>query len=252
MGLPDRLTELRARAAGVLLVGHDGQWRAGLAGYLGGHGLQPRTAADAREAAARLGGVDLVVLEAEGGLDLCRRLSAEDGPPVILVSDRAEDVDRSVGLEVGADDFIAKSCSQRELLARIRAVLRRRGRGQGAPPEPAAPPAAEPAPVRFAGWTLWPWKLEVESPKGERSVLTASDFKLLSILLEHPGEAVTRERLSGLLPPAARLRSLDTSISRLRRKLGRAPSGEPLIRTLHGVGYMLNCTVHRGAAASVG
>jgi two-component system OmpR family response regulator len=191
--------------------------------------------------------VDLVLLQAaragSAGLNLCRRLAAQDGPAVILVSDGAQEIDRIVGLEVGADDFISQPCSQRELLARVRAVLRRRSRGG------AAAAGADAAPVRFAGWTLWPGKLEVQSPGGARSLLTASDFRLLCLLLERPRQPITREQLAQLLGGAApNLRSLDTSVSRLRRKLGSSSTGEPLIRTLHGVGYMLNCAVERGAA----
>jgi two-component system OmpR family response regulator len=236
-------------------VSREDAWRAELSAYLEEHGFQVALAADPEEAAARMeeAAADLVVLQTsrsgEAGLGLCRRLSAQDGARVILVSDRAQEIDRIVGLEVGADDFVSPSCSHRELLARIRAVLRRGARS--GPPAPAeAPIGVHPAPIRFAGWTLRPWKLEAQSPRGVRSVLTPGDLKLLLVFLEHPEQAITRERLSellGLFGP--NLRSLDTSISRLRRKLGFTPSGEPLIRTLHGVGYMLNCAVDGVSAA---
>jgi two-component system OmpR family response regulator len=254
---------IRAVPAGegvrLLLVGQEGDWRAELSAYMKDHGFEVSLAADTDEAGARLdeAPADLVVLQmlrgGEAGLDFCRRLSAQDGARVILVSDRAQEIDRIVGLEVGADDFVSPSCSQRELLARIRAVLRRGARcGSAAAPEPTM--SVRPAPVRFAGWTLRPWKLQVQSPRGECSVLTPGDLKLLLVFLEHPEQAITRERLSellGLFGP--NLRSLDTSVSRLRRKLGFSPAGEPLIRTIHGVGYMLNCTVDGlslGAAAA--
>lgn len=247
---------VRAVAAGegvrVLLVDRDGLWRAGLSAYLQAEGFRVLLAAHPDEAETLLGAspADLVIIGAFStggrGLDLCRRLSAKDGAPVILVSDRAQELDRIIGLEVGADDFVG-ACSHRELLARIRAVLRRQARRR---PPMSAPPAAGPdqAPVRFAGWTLSPWNLEVRSPHGQRSFLTVSDFKLLSVLLERPQETVPRERLGrllGLLDP--KLRSLDTGVSRLRRKLGATPTGEPVIRTVHGLGYMLDCPVERDA-----
>lgn len=265
MASPDSSVDMAIRAvpAGegvrLLLTGQDGDWRAELSAYLKDHGFQVSLASDADEAAAQLeeAPADLVVLQTlrggEAGLNLCRRLSAQDGARVILVSDRAQEIDRIVGLEVGADDFVSPSCSQRELLARIRAVLRRGARGGCAAPAERAM-SVHPAAISFAGWTLRPWKLEVQSPRGECSVLTPGDLKLLLVFLDHPEQAITRERLSellGLFGP--NLRSLDTSVSRLRRKLGFTPAGEPLIRTIHGVGYMLNCTVdgmNLGAAAA--
>lgn len=236
----------------ILLVDRSGPWRSELSAYLQDEGFQVLLAShpDEAEALLQASPADLVVLQTlsagGGGLSLCRRLSAQDGAPVILVSDRAQEIDRIVGLEVGADDFVSQACSHRELLARIRAVLRRHGR-RGGPAPNAMAGSSDRAPVRFAGWTLSPWKLEVQSPDGRRSLLTVSDFKLLSALLEHPGETITRERLGrllGLLDP--KLRSLDTGVSRLRRKLGSTSAGEPLIRTVHGFGYMLNCPVERG------
>ncbi len=251
---------VRAVAAGegirILLVDEDGPWRAELCAYFQAEGFQVLLGSHPEEAEALLQAspADLVVLRTPGagGLNLCRRLSAGDGAPVILVSDRAQEIDRIVGLEVGADDFIGPACSHRELLARIRAVLRRQAR-RGPTATNASAAGPDRAPIRFAGWTLSPWKLEVQSPDGQRSLLTASDFKLLSALLEHPREAITRERLAhllGLLDP--KQRSLHTGVCRLRRKLGCTPAGEPLIRTVHGIGYMLNCPVEGDESALAG
>ena len=229
----------------ILLVGEDRPWRTELSAYLEDEGFRVLLASGPDEAETVLprSPSDLVILQTRScgaGLSLCRRLSAQDGAPVILVSDRARDIDRIVGLEVGADDFVSPDCSHRELLARIRAVLRRRARP--APTALGAPPAApDRAPVRFAGWALSPWRLEVEAPDGHRSLLSPSEFKLLSALLEYPGETITRQQMALLLElPDANPRSLDTAVCRLRRKLGYTPAGEPVIRTVHGVGYMLN------------
>lgn len=245
---------VRTVAAGegvrIVVVDRNGPWRLELSAYLEGEGFQVALASHAAEAETLLQAspADLIVLQARnpgGGLNLCRRLSAQDGAPVILVSDGAEEIERIVGLEVGADDFVSQACSHRELLARIRAVLRRQARrGPAASSASAAP--SDRAPVRFAGWTLSPGRLEVRSPDGGRLLLTVSDFKLLSALLDHPGEAITRERLGhlvGLLDP--KLRSLDVGVSRLRRKLGFTSAGEPVIKTVRGVGYMLSCAVER-------
>ena len=250
-----------ATGAGVriLLVDQEGPWRARLSDYLEDEGYQCVLAGHVEEAEALLkrSPADLIVLQARHGgseLGLCRRLSAQDGAPVILVSDRAQEVDRIVGLEVGADDFITGACSLRELLARIRAVLRRQVRrahpAREAPSLEAPADGSDEAALRFAGWTLSPWKLEVRSSSGERSVLTVSDFRLLSALLEQPQTTITRERMArrlGLLH--SNLRSLDTAVCRLRRKLGTTSAGEPLIRTVHGLGYMLNCPVERETGA---
>jgi two-component system, OmpR family, response regulator len=250
-----RLRPVSPQPARILIVDDDAAWRDGFAGYLREHGFEVFLAGDVRQAERLLQSraIDVVLLEAllpgEGGFGLCQRLAARREPPVVLISDRAEDVDRIIGLEVGAEDFTAKACSRRELLARIRAVLRRRHPAPTA--EAAAASAAiEPEVVRFAGWALRPSRREVESPAGQRSVLTPGDFKLLSALLDHPGEVLSREQLaslSGVLRPVANLRSIDTSVRRLRMKLGCTPEGAPVIRTLYGVGYMLDCRVEKGA-----
>jgi DNA-binding response OmpR family regulator len=234
----------------ILLVDRAGPWRAELSAYLQEEGFEVLLASRAAEAEAFLfsSPADLVLLQTRscsGGLALCRRLCAEGGAPVMLVSEHAGEVDRIIGLEVGADDFVSPACSHRELLARMRAVLRRQARREA--PVRRLSGSPERAPIRFAGWALSPWKLEIQSPNGERSLLSPSDFKLLSVLLDHPMETITRPRMADLLAgPDANPRSLDTAVCRLRRKLGSTPAGEPVIRTVHGVGYMLTCPVDRG------
>ncbi|PXA93040.1 DNA-binding response regulator [Nostoc sp. 3335mG] len=190
------------------------------------------------------GPVDLVILDimlpGTSGIDLCRMLRARSTVPVIFISARGSETDRVVGLELGADDYLTKPFGPRELVARIRAVLRREGgredtvhRAKGI--------------FRFDGWTINLPRRELLSPEGSVVDLTGAEFDLLVALCEHGGRVIARERLIEL--SRTRLgdssdRSVDVLISRLRRKLSTAGSAAP-IATVRGIGYMLKAPVER-------
>jgi two-component system OmpR family response regulator len=235
----------------VLVVDDDPATRAMIADYLADRGFKVSTAADVRQAAGVLagGGVDLVVLDlklgGEDGLELLRQLRCDsDLPVIVLTGHRREEVDRVVGLELGADDYLTKPFSLRELLARIRAVLRR------VEARPAAPPAegAKGTRYRFAGWELSLRARRLTSPAGEPVPLTRGELSLLAAFLQAPGQVLSRDQLLA----ASRLhddevfdRSIDVQILRLRRKLEANPSEPALIRTERGAGYVLAAPVER-------
>jgi DNA-binding response OmpR family regulator len=247
---------MSSAARTVLVVDDDPAMRAMVADYLGSRGFDVSIAADGAEMARALAGgtVHLVLLDlklsAEDGLDLLRGLRAASKVPVIvLTGQRREEVDRVLGLELGADDYLTKPFSLRELLARIRAVLRR---GEGAPPGPGAPevsdePAAKGAPTRyrFAGWELDLRVRELTSPDGRSVPLTRGELALLTALLRSPQRELSREQLLA----ASRMhedvfdRSIDVHILRLRRKLETNPSQPEFIQTVRTVGYMLAVAV---------
>jgi two-component system OmpR family response regulator len=235
----------------VLIVDDDRLLRNRLAAYLGREGFRVTPAeggAAARRVLARervdLAIVDLV-MPGEDGLSLTRFLRERSAAGIIILTGRGEPVDRVVGLEVGADDYVAKPFDARELLARVRSVLRRT---KGAAPRGAA---AEPRPaaVRFAGWRLDPARRALTSPRGEPVHLTDAEFRLLSALAADPGRVLSRDRLLDLA--AARGwepydRSVDLHVSHLRRKLGDDARRPALIRTVRGQGYALAAPVERG------
>jgi two-component system OmpR family response regulator len=231
--------------ARILMVDDDPGIRDVVSDFLGRHGYQVETAADGRQmdAALRRGPVDLILLDVmlpgEDGLAICRRLTDdEDGPPIIMLSAMGEDTDRIVGLEFGADDYVAKPCNPRELLARVRAVLRR------AEPRPAVPGATA---CEFAGWRLDLVRRELQSPQGVVVHLSSGEFSLLRVFLEHPQSVLTRDRLLELArgpDPGAFQRAIDVQISRLRGKLDDGGS-QDLIRTIRNEGYMFTAKVLR-------
>jgi two-component system, OmpR family, response regulator len=230
------------RAAHVLAVDDDQAMRAMIADYLADQNVRVSVAADSRDMQRVLaaGGVDLVILDLklgnEDGLEIVRALRAEsDLPIIVLTGHRRESVDRVVGLELGADDYLTKPFSPRELLARIHAVLRRRS--------PAARPDkdAKRTRYRFAGWELNLHTRRLSSPSGQNVPLTKGEFALLAVFLQSPQRVLTREHLLS----ASRVhdnevfdRSIDVQILRLRRKLESDPSAPSLIKTERGVGYV--------------
>jgi len=192
------------------------------------------------------GGIDLVLLDVmlpgASGLDLLRALRAKSTVPVIMVSARNEEADRVLGLELGADDYVAKPFGRPELLARVRAVLRR---AAIAAPSPSAPTSET---LAFAGWRLDLRSRSLLDPEGAAVDLSGAEYDLLLVFLEHPGRVLGREMILEL--SRARLgspsdRSVDTLVSRLRRKL-EPPEGLPaVIKTVRGAGYMLASKVER-------
>ncbi len=226
----------------ILVVDDDPGIREVLCDYLGRHGYETDGAASAVEMdrALKLRPVDLIVLDlmmpGEDGLSVVRRLSGT-GPPVVMLSAMGEDTDRIVGLELGADDYLAKPCNPRELLARVRAVLRR--------PRDDDPVSTQA--MIFAGWRLDLMRREVSRPDGEVVTLSSGEFGLLKVFAERPGRILTRDQLL----EAARGtdadvfdRAMDVQISRLRKKLDDG-SGRDLIVTLRGEGYMFDVKVER-------
>ncbi len=229
-------------SARILVVDDDPGIREVLCDYLAQHGYVATGVASAAEMdqALAAGTPDVMVLDVmmpgEDGLSVVRRLAGK-GPPVIMLSAMGEDTDRIVGLELGADDYLAKPCNPRELLARIRAVLRR-------PRETAT--ASTPA-LSFAGWRLDLVRRELTRPDGLAVILSAGEFALLRAFVERPGRVLTRDQLLERARGADADvfdRAMDVQISRLRKKLDDG-SGLELIVTLRGEGYMFDAKVEK-------
>lgn len=225
----------------LLIVDDDPGIRELTAAFLSQHGYVVDTAAGGAEMRAAIAENEyaLVVLDlmmpGEDGLTILRSLDRETGPAVILHSVIGEDVDRIVGLEMGADDYISKPANPRELLARIRSVLRRSGSGD----RPAAR-TAERNFLRFAGWQLDPVARQLYDPDSVIINLSDGEFRLLLALVERPRRVLTRDMLLDLSrgPMAEHFdRAIDVQMSRLRKKLTR-PGREDLIRTIRNEGYM--------------
>ena len=189
---------------------------------------------------------DLIILDlmlpGENGLMLCQRLRQQFPTPVIMLTAMGELSDRVVGLEMGADDYLSKPFDARELLARVRAVLRRAGQGQpstGLVPRPL---------MKFAGWQLDLTRRELRSPDQVMIPLSAGEFDLLLVFVEHPQRILARELLLDLARGAghdAFDRSIDVQVSRLRRKLEFDSQGVEMIRTVRNVGYLFTPSVTR-------
>ena len=226
----------------ILVVDDHRDIREPLARYLDKAGYRTSMAADAKAARAALrdGAIDLVVLDimmpGEDGLSLCRDLVGRGaGPAIVLLTAMGEDTDRIVGLEMGADDYVVKPFNPRELLARIKAVLRR---GERSAPRPGP---AEPGRVGFQGWVLDLAKRELLDPEGVLVPLTGGEYALLAALATRPGRVLNRDRLLDLTRGRdieAFDRSIDNAISRLRRKLGDDAKQPRFIKTVWGGGYV--------------
>jgi len=176
-----------------------------------------------------------IMMPGEDGLSLCRSIRETSQIPVILLTARGEEVDRIIGLEMGADDYIAKPFSPRELIARVAAVLRRT---QALPPRQKAPPAER---VKFGEWMLDTGQRELIGPDGVALPLSSGEFRLLSALLERPKIALTRNQLLDLTKGRdADLfdRSIDNHVSRLRKKIEPDPKNPRYIKTVWGGGYI--------------
>ncbi|TFL19793.1 response regulator [Jannaschia formosa] len=232
----------------LLLVDDARDIRDPLARYLRGHGMRVTAAADAAQARAAVetGAIHLalvdIMMPGEDGLSLTRWLAGRGGPPVILLTAMAEEADRILGLELGADDYVVKPFSPRELLARIRTVLRR------------APPAAPALPAgrrRVAGWTFDPATREAIHDDGRRAVLTSREARLMAVFLDHPREVLSRARLLDVTQGRGAKpydRAVDNAVARLRRKLEDDPAQPRLLVTEWGGGYALAADVAEGDA----
>ena len=224
--------------ARILVVDDDAGLRDDIAAYLADNGFEVHTARNAATMDRALVGetFDLIILDVmmpgEGGLSICRRLAERDSPPIIILSAMGDEVDRIVGLELGADDYLTKPSSPRELLARVRAVLRRRARADG-------PRRTDPTRYEFAGYVLETQRRRLTPPDGPAVLLTRGETLLLTALIDARGGPLERDQLLENLRPDSDSfdRSIDVQISRLRRKLG--DDGGDIIRTVRGVGYRL-------------
>ncbi|MEZ2417252.1 response regulator [Luteibacter sp. RCC_6_2] len=230
----------------ILVVDDDPDLRDLITTFLGGHGYRVQAAENAAQmnAAIERERPDLVVLDVmmpgEDGLSAARRLVASNGPPVIILSALGSDTDRIIGLEVGADDYLAKPCNPRELLARVRAVLRRSGSAEPVKTEDARP-------YGFAGWRLDVTRRDLRDPTGIFINLSDGEFSLLRAFVEHPQRILSRDQLLDLVHGGRAEvydRAIDTQISRLRRKLNDRAQ-EEMIRTVRNEGYMLLPRVSR-------
>ncbi len=232
----------------VLVVDDHRDIREPLGRYLEKHDVRV-TLADGSAAARRVlrtAAVDLVVLDimmpGEDGLALCRHLRETTRTPVILLTAMAEDTDRVVGLEIGADDYVTKPFNPRELLARIKAVIRRTR---------SLPPDCEPRSAqtwRFDRWFLDMAGRELVDEAGVVTPLSTAEFRLLAALLERPGMVLTRDQILDLTQSRRAApfdRAVDNQVSRLRRKLERDPSNPKLIATVWGSGYRFAGKVER-------
>ena len=232
----------------ILAIDDDPATRQLVAEYLGENALRVTAVATGAEMAQAFAehAIDLVVLDlrlvAEDGMQLARKLRAESSGPIIIVTGKQDEADRVMGLELGADDYVTKPFSPRELLARIRAVLRRYQTARAVLP----PRGDKRRAYRFAGWELNLGSRRLTSPEGCRVDLTNGELNLLQALCAAPQRVLTREQLldlSRLNGAEVYDRSIDVQILRLRRKIEPNPAQPQYIRTERGAGYVFSVPV---------
>lgn len=230
----------------LLLVDDEAALREPLAEYLSRQGFDVTQATSAADARSRLRDTtpDLVLLDimmpGEDGLSLCRHLVESRDIPVIFLTARGEATDRIIGLEIGADDYVVKPFEPRELIARVRSVLRRAGRVQTASDENEI--------LEFEGWQLDPLKRRLTDAEGAVVAISSVEYRLLVAFLEHPRQVLDRDRLLDMVQGReAHLfdRAVDNQVSRLRRKIEVDSRNPQLIQTVWGGGYMLAADVRR-------
>ena len=228
----------------VLIVDDDAGLRSEIGQYLTEYGYRTHMAASGHEMDRVLGStqIDVVILDVmlpgEDGLSICRRIAERPGPGIIIVSARGEQLDRVLGLEFGADDYLPKPCAPRELLARVRSVLRRRS--AAGPGEP-----RQHRDYAFAGFVLDKAGTRLRAPNGAVLALTPGELALLKIFLKSPRRVFSRSELVRLARGDMEDdldRAVEVQISRLRRKL-RSGCDEELIKTIRGAGYLLDAAV---------
>ncbi|GAN80521.1 two-component system, OmpR family, response regulator [Acidocella aminolytica 101 = DSM 11237] len=232
----------------ILVVDDDREIRELLAKFLERQRLRVTTARDGKEARRAFlnGHYQLVVLDlmlpGEGGLELARWFRAETNVPIIMLTAMADETDRIIGLELGADDYVTKPFNPRELLARIRAVLRRTSEAEDRVSEQATKV------YQFAGWTLETARRRLLDPSGVEVAITGGEYDLLVALLDRPNRVLTRDMLLDLLrgrQAGPFDRAIDVAVSRLRRKLEDDGRNAQLIKTVRGGGYVLSTPVER-------
>ncbi len=230
----------------LLLVDDEPSLREPLAAYLTRQGFTVREAVSAADARQMLleDTPDLVLLDVmmpgEDGLSFCRHLVETRAIPTIFLTARGEATDRIVGLEIGADDYVVKPFEPRELVARIRSVLRRASRGPA--------DASLDQDFLFEGWRLDPLKRRLTAPDGAVVAISSVEYRLLVAFVEHPGQVLDRDRLLDMVQGReAHLfdRAVDNQVSRLRRKIEIDSRNPQMIQTVWGGGYMLAADVRR-------
>jgi len=238
------------RTEHILVVDDDAEIRNLLARFLSDRGLRVSTAANGREMLAELAAssIDLIVLDVmmpgEDGLTLTRNLRAnKSNVSIIMLTAMGEDMDRIIGLEMGADDYLAKPFNPRELLARIKAVLRR---------------SHDPAPentndvITFAGWNLDLNARALSNAQGENCDLSGGEFELLQVFVTHPGRVLNRDQLLDMARGRDAQpfdRAIDVQVSRLRKKIEPDAKTPTLIKTVRGGGYIFTPKVEAGASS---
>ena len=219
----------------VLLVDDDVELADMLGEYLGNEGFDVEVARNGQAGVAQAlaGGIDIVVLDVMmpgiSGIEALRRIRAQSRLPVLMLTARGDDLDKVLGLELGADDYVPKPCTPRELVARVRAILRR------------TVPSERPAMLGSGPLIVWPEKRQAELD-GRVLELTSAEYGLLEALMRKAGQVVSKADLSeqGLGRPLARFdRSIDVHISAIRQKLGPLADGRSWIQTVRGIGYQL-------------
>ncbi len=238
----------------ILVVDDDPRIRDMLGRYLESEGFAVTLAEDGAALRAQIGrdSIDLIMLDVmmpgEDGLSLTREIRAQSEVPIIMITGKGDVLDRVVGLEVGADDYIAKPFHLREVLARIRTVLRRSTAICG--PEDVEREEAKPdgacAAVTFDGWRFDQVKMELRNPGGEPVALTTGEYNLLSALVRAPNRPLNRDQIMDLTHGRDWTpfdRSIDTQVVRLRRKIEADPANPKIIKTVRGVGYIFAAKV---------
>ena len=229
----------------ILIIDDDHEIRSLLSRFLARHGFRTATAPNGSGSPWKTRTFDLIILDlmlpGEDGVSICRRIRRHGSVPIIMLTALDAETDRIIGLEVGADDYLPKPFSPRELLARIRAVLRR--------VENAVVVEDERAGVYgFEGWVLDSSRRTLHGPDGDAVALTAGEFDLLAALVRHAEHVLSRDRLMDLLhgrEAGPFDRSIDVQLSRLRSKIEASPSEPVLIKTVRGQGYVLSAQVTR-------
>lgn len=240
-------------ATKILIVDDDQGIRTLVASFLEKHGFQTEVAGDPVEMRSKLqtAKYDLIVLDVmmpgEDGLTALRKLQSDNGPPVIMLSAVGTDIDKVVGLEMGAEDYMAKPCNPRELLARIRTVLRRNETRTGLQAA-AAEQTSKSTWREFSGWKMDMVSRVLHDPGDNVVTLSDGEFRLLRAFVEHPRRILTRDQLIDYARGADTEhydRAIDVQISRLRRKLAAGENRPELIRTVRSEGYMFVPPVKR-------
>jgi two-component system, OmpR family, response regulator len=239
-----------ASAPHILIVDDHREIRELVSRALAKEGFRVSTASDGRAMRQALADsrIDLILLDlmlpGEDGLSLCRSLRTQSNIPIIMLTAKGDEVDRVIGLEMGADDYLAKPFGSRELIARIRAVMRRSRESAPA----SCDPALRPKQYRFDRWSLDTGRRELVRDDGTVLPLSTGEYELLIVLVARPQRVLSRDQLLDLArgrTATALDRSIDTQVSRLRRKLERDPANPILIKTVWGGGYVFTPTVNQ-------